>query len=121
MKESSDCHMTIFCSGSEVWVGLEVAEILSDYNIRVVNLSCWELFEEQSDQYKRSVIGPSDVLKVSIEAGVTIGWQKYTGNNGLNFGIDRFGASAPGKQVAESLGLTPSKIAKSIEKHLHTR
>ena len=95
-------------------------EILSQYQIRVVNLACWELFEEQSIDYKKSVIGSSSALKISIEAGVTIGWQKYTGTNGLNFGIDRFGESAPGKEVAETLGLTPSKIAKSIEKHLHT-
>ena len=60
-------------------------------------------------------------MKISIEAGVTIGWERYTGNNGLNFGINQFGVSAPGSQVAEALGLTPSKIAKSIEKHLHTR
>jgi len=115
-----DADITIFCSGSEVWVGLEVREILSQYQIRVVNLACWELFEEQSKDYKKSVIGSSSALKISIEAGVTIGWQKYTGNNGLNFGIDRFGESAPGKEVAEALGLTPPKIAKSIEKHLHT-
>ena len=122
MQESEgDTDITIFCSGSEVWVALEVREILSQYKIRVVNLACWELFEEQSEEYKKQVIGPSNALKVSIEAGVTIGWQKYTGASGLNFGIDRFGESAPGKEVAEALGMTPSKIAKSIEKHLHTR
>ena len=102
------------------WVGLEVAELLPNYQIRVINLACWELFEEQSKDYKNRVIGPSKALKISIEAGVTTGWQKYTGSNGLNFGIDCFGESAPGKEVAETLGLTPHKIAKSIEKHLHT-
>ena len=114
------CIRDRFCSGSEVWVGLEVREILSQYQIRVVNFACWELFEEQSKTYKNSVVGPSYALKISIEAGVTTGWQKYTGIDGLNFGIDRFGESAPGKEVADALGLTPSKIAKSIEKHLHT-
>ena len=119
MKEcESDSDITIFCSGSEVWVSIEVSEILSNYNIRVVNLSCWELFEQQSDDYKKSVIGTESDLKVSIEAGVTTGWQKYTGANGLNFGIDRFGESAPGKVVAENLGLVPSKIANSIKEHL---
>ena len=81
----------------------------------------WELFDEQSDSYKKDVIGTTESLKVSIEAGVTTGWQKFTGSDGLNFGIDRFGESAPGHLVADALGLTPSKIAKSIEKHLHTR
>ena len=121
MQESETPDITIFCTGSEVWVGLEVREILSQYQIRVVNLACWELFEEQSTDYKNSVIGPKSALKISIEAGITTGWQKYTGLNGLNFGIDRFGESAPGNEVADTLGLTPSKIAKSIEKHLHTR
>ena len=119
-ESDSKPDITIFCSGSEVWVGLEVRKILSQYQIRVVNFACWELFEEQSKTYKSSVVGPSSALKISIEAGVTIGWQKYTGIDGLNFGIDRFGESAPGKEVADALGLTPSKIAKSIEKHLHT-
>ena len=121
MKDLPDYDITIFCSGSEVWVGLEVAEILSDYNIRVVNLSCWELFDEQEDSYKKSVIGDSSALKISIEAGVTTGWQKYTGANGLNFGIDRFGESAPGKDVAESLGLVPSKIASSIRNYIQRK
>ena len=122
MKDcDSSPDITIFCSGSEVWVGLEVANLLSKYNVRVINLSCWELFEQQSDNYKKSVIGDSSALKISIEAGVTIGWERYTGNDGLNFGINQFGESAPGPQVAEALGLTPPKIAKSIEKHLHTR
>ena len=91
-ESEKDADITIFCSGSEVWVALEVREILSQYQIRVVNLACWELFEEQSVDYKKSVIGSSSALKISIEAGVTIGWQKYTGTKGLNFGIDRFGA-----------------------------
>jgi len=119
MKEDhSKADMTIFCSGSEVWVGLEVADILSDFNVRVVNLSCWELFEEQSDEYKNSVIGDNDILRISIEAGVTTGWQKYTGSNGLNFGIDTFGESAPGKEVANKFGLVPSKIAQKIKDYL---
>ena len=122
MKDSKGAwDITIFCSGSEVWVGLEVAEILSDYSIRVVNLSCWELFEEQSNSYKKSVIGSTDSLKVSIEAGVTIGLQKYTGIDGLNFGIDCFGESAPGKEVAKKLGLIPSAIADSIRTHLSNK
>jgi len=115
-KDKSD--ITIFCSGSEVWVALEVSDILSDFEVRVVNLSCWELFDDQSEEYKTTVIGNSDALKISIEAGVTTGWQKYTGINGLNFGIDTFGESAPGKEVAEKFGLIPTKIATAIKIHL---
>tara|TARA_B100001105_G_C22094924_1_gene316597 strand:- start:28 stop:576 length:549 start_codon:yes stop_codon:yes gene_type:complete len=119
MQESqSRAEITIFCSGSEVWVGLEVSNLLSNFQVRVINLSCWELFEQQSDEYKKSVIGNDDNLKVSIEAGITIGWHKYTGINGLNFGIDTFGESAPGDQVANKFGLIPSKIAEVIKDYL---
>ena len=121
MKEVNNADITIFSSGSEVWVALDVSQLLPQYKTRVVNMVSWELFDEQSDSYKKEVIGPIGSLKVSIEAGVTTGWQKFTGTSGLNFGIDRFGESAPGHIVADALGLTPSKIAKSIEKHLHTR
>ena len=117
-KTKSKPDITIFCSGSEVWVGLEVSDMLSEFEVEVINLSCWELFEEQSDEYKNSVIGNNANLKVSIEAGVTTGWQKYTGTNGLNFGIDTFGESAPGKEVANKFGLIPSKIAKKIKNYL---
>ena len=92
--------------------------MLSSHNIRVVNLGCWELFDKHSEEYKKSVIGPEKALKISIEAGATTGWQKYTGINGLNYGIDCFGASAPGPDVAKHLGLTPEKIVESIKQHL---
>ena len=84
------------------------------FNIRVVNFGCWELFDKQSEVYRNSIIHDSS-FKVSIEAGITDGWQKYTGNKALNIGIDRFGESAPGKEVAESLGLSVSSIVKKIK------
>ena len=122
MKDTEDkSDITIFCSGSEVWVALEVSDLLSDFKVRVVNLSCWELFDEQLEEYKTTVIGNSDALKISIEAGVTTGWQKYTGLNGLNFGIDTFGESAPGAQVADKFGLVPSKIASEIKNHINKK
>ena len=72
----------------------------------------------QTEEYRDSVIGPDQTLKISIEAGVTTGWQKYTGNKGLNFGIDCFGESGPGSDVAKHLGLTPNKIVSSIKEYL---
>ena len=74
-------------------------------------MPCWELFEEQDKNYYDNVLACNDgTLIVSIEAGITNGWQKYTGRNGLNIGIDRFGESAPGKDVADFVGLTTNKI-----------
>ena len=107
--------ISIFASGSEVSLALEVKEELkNEFNIRVVNFGCWELFDKQPEVYRNLIIHDSS-FKVSIEAGITDGWQKYTGNKALNIGIDRFGESAPGKEVAESLGLSVSSIVKKIK------
>ena len=101
----------ILATGSEVWVALDVKEKLSNQNIKVVNLACWELFDEQDINYKNDVLACSDTtLIVSLEAGITDGWQKYTGRNGLNIGINTFGESAPGKDVANHFGLNPEKV-----------
>ncbi|OEL18858.1 Transketolase, chloroplastic [Dichanthelium oligosanthes] len=99
-------------TGSE----LEIAEKAADElrkegrTVRVVSLVCWELFEEQPEKYKESVL-PSEVTsRISIEAGVTFGWEKYIGQNGKAIGIDRFGASAPAGKIYKELGLTVENI-----------
>ena len=118
----SDCNETpdivIMATGSEVWVALEVKDMLNGYKVRIVNIPCWELFDEQSEEYRQSVLGPLSSLRVSIEAGITNGWEHYTGLNGLNLGVDTFGESAPGKDVAEYFGLTPEKVFSSIKNKL---
>ena len=115
LLENKEPEIMIFATGSEVWVALEVAERLSNYKVKVVNLACWELFEEQDVEYKNEVLkSKNNSLLVSIEAGITDGWQKYTGRNGLNIGIDNFGESAPGAEVANHFGLTPDKIYNKI-------
>lgn len=109
----------ILATGSEVWVALDVKDKLSDFNVKVVNLACWELFDEQSADYKNKVLGCSNsTLIVSVEAGITSGWQKYTGRNGLNIGIDTFGESAPGKEVADHFGLSPDRVFETIANKL---
>ena len=113
--KSFDYDILIFATGSEVWVALDVKKQLPDLNIKVVNLGCWKLFEEQDEKYKQDVLSCNDAaLLVSLEAGITSGWQKYTGRNGLNIGIDTFGESAPGNDVADHFGLTPDKVKKTI-------
>ncbi len=108
----------IFATGSEVWVALEVAKKITDKNIKVINMFCWELFEEQSQDYRDLILGDNSTLRVSIEAGITLGWERYTGTNGLNIGIDTFGESAPGEDVADHFGLTPEKCIKMIRSKL---
>ena len=109
-----DPDISIFASGSEVPLVLEVKDSLKDkINIRVVNFGCWELFDMQSEEYKSKILYNSS-FKVSVEAGITQGWQKYTGNRALNIGIDRFGESAPGKDVAKHLGIDASSVKNKI-------
>ena len=118
----SDCidepDVVIIATGSEIWVALETKEILNDINVRVVNLGCWELFDEQPHIYHQEILGNQSALRVSIEAGITIGWEHYTGLDGLNIGIDTFGESAPGNEVADHFGLVPEKVADRIRNHL---
>ncbi len=120
----SDCaedpDIIIFATGSEVWISLEAKEKLSEkYNVKVINMFCWELFEEQSDEYKNKVLSATNnTLLVSVEAGITDGWQKYTGRNGLNIGINTFGESAPGAEVAEHFGITTKNIYNKIIERL---
>jgi transketolase len=118
----SDCEgspeVVIIATGSELWVALEVKDMLSEVKIRVVNLPCWELFDEQNNDYRQNVLGPSSSLRVSIEAGITNGWEHYTGLNGLNIGINTFGKSAPGNDVAKYFGINPENVSASIKGRL---
>ena len=117
MSDSDNPDVMILSTGSEVWVSLDAKELLVNegYNVKVVNLGCWELFDEQSQEYKQNVLEcNSNTLLVSVESGITDGWQKYTGRNGLNIGINTFGESGPGKDVAEHFGITPKAIFSKI-------
>ena len=104
----------VIATGSEVSVALEAADLLAeDHSIRVVSMPCAELFLEQPEEYRREVLG--DALPVaSVEAGSTLGWSRFTGPDGLNIGIDRFGASAPAGRIAEELGLTGPAVARRL-------
>lgn len=117
--EKSD--VVIIASGSEVHPALTAAKNLYEKGIgvRVVSMPSMELFERQSDEYKESVIPSAGCLKVSVEAGVTFGWQKYTGAGGINIGIDAFGASAPEKTLMKKYGFTAENITESVLKKLN--
>jgi transketolase len=117
----SDCDgkpdVLLLASGSEVHIALEAqAQLVADgVKARVVSLPCWELFDEQSADYKESVL-PGDVTaRVSIEAGVTTGWQKFVGWQGVAIGIDQFGASAPFKKIYEEYGLTAEAMVNAAK------
>ena len=100
-------------SGSEVQHALAAARTLSEEGIeaQVVSMPSWALFEEQPAAYRREVLPPAVTARVSIEAGVTQGWERYVGPDGTSLGVDRFGASAPGDVVMEKYGLTADRVA----------
>jgi len=100
-------------SGSEVQHALQAARTLEDVgiNAQVVSMPSWELFEAQPESYRDEVLPPSVPARVSIEAGVTQGWERYVGPEGTRIGVDRFGASAPGETVMEEYGLTAERVA----------
>lgn len=111
--------VVLVATGSEVEIAVACAAELEAAGIGadVVSMPCTELFDAQDAAYRADVL-PADVLKVSIEAGVTIGWERYTGLDGLRFGIDRFGASAPAEQLYSYFGLTAEAIVPQIKAQL---
>ncbi len=115
-------ELILMASGSEVSLGLKVAaELEKDrLNIRVVSFPSWELFEMQSEEYKESVLPSSILARVSIEAGVAQGWQKYTGRFGANISIEKYGASAPEKLLMEKYGFTVENVCATAKRVLST-
>ncbi|KAK6260828.1 Transketolase [Theobroma cacao] len=99
-------------TGSELEIAAKAAEELRNGGkaVRVVSLVSWELFDEQSDAYKESVLPSAVSARVSIEAGSTFGWEKIVGSKGKSIGIDRFGASAPAGRIYKEFGLTPEAV-----------
>jgi transketolase len=108
-------RVVLLATGSEVEVAVAVAEALEGRGIGadVVSLPCWELFDGQDEAYRSDLL-PADVLKVSIEAGTTLGWERYVGPRGLAIGLDRFGASAPAEDLFKRFGFTAGAIVPQI-------
>ncbi len=110
-------RVVIIATGSEVSLALEVADALEagGHGADVVSMPCAQLFDRQNTDWRNDVL-PNDptVLRVSIEAGTTVGWERYVGLNGMAFGIDSFGASAPAPDLFLHFGLTAAAIAPRI-------
>jgi transketolase len=113
----------LIATGSEVEIALGVADLLEVDGVGadVVSMPSWYRFDQQSEAYQADIlpeVQPSEILRVSIEAGTTMGWERYTMARGLRFGIDGFGASAPAPALYDHFGLTPAKIAPKISSAL---
>ncbi len=116
LKQASGAgKVTLVASGSEVHLALACAEELEKQGVgaSVVSMVCTQLFDAQDDAYRADML-PADTLRVSIEAGTTFGWERYTGEHGLNIGLDRFGASAPAGDLFEKFGFTADAIVPQI-------
>lgn len=111
--ESGTPAVVVIATGGEVTLAIDAAAELAASGIeaRVVSMPSWELFAEQSEEYRRRVLPPA-VPRLAVEAGVTLGWRDIVGDTGAVIGIDRFGASAPGAEVVEKFGLTVEAVVK---------
>jgi transketolase len=103
----------LMSSGSEVEIALDARRRLAAQGVqaRVVSMPCWELFEQQSPEYKAEVLPPAVTARLAVEAGVTLGWERYVGPQGDVVGLNRFGASAPYKVLYEQFGFTGENVA----------
>ena len=116
---SHENNLTIVASGTEVELALRVQKKLKENNIhsKVVSMPCMELFDKQPEEYKNDILEKNSLI-VTIEAGNIMSWQKYVKNKGLNLGIDKFGESAPYKEVYKYFKLTEEEITSLIQKKL---
>jgi len=113
----------VIATGSEVHVALAAREQLAKdgIRVRVVSMPCWETFESQSAEYRESVLPAAVKARVSVEAGATFGWSRWTGDGGIAIGIDRFGASAPGEVNLQNFGFTAEHVAAAVRTLLARR
>jgi transketolase len=115
-KEKARPDYTLMATGSELSLALDVAVELEKRgkSVRVISLPCWELLDKQPAEYKSSLFGGDIGKRVSIEAGVEMGWQRFIGLDGIAISIEGFGASAPAKVLAREYGFTVDAILERI-------
>ena len=119
LRTGNNISVTIIATGSETSLASDICHKLATENIysKVISMPCQELFDQQSENYKNKILGETKLV-VSIEASETHYWKKYTGVNGLNFGINDFGKSAPYKEIYNHFELNSQSIAKRIKEKL---
>ena len=119
LRTGKDIRVTMISTGSETTIACEIGHKLATESIysKVISMPCQELFDQQSESYKTNILDETDLI-VSIEASETSYWKKYTGTNGLNFGIDDFGKSAPYKKIYDHFDLNSENIIKKIKEKL---
>jgi transketolase len=111
---SGEPELILMASGTELQYIVNAGEALAEkgINVRLISFPSWDLFDAQSQEYKDSVLLPEVTKRISVEAGITLGWQKYVGAGGVMIGHDDFGTSAPQPIVYEKLGFTTENVVK---------
>ncbi len=119
MRTGENIKVILLSSGSETSLACEVSHKLATENIysKVISMPCQELFDKQDEIYKKEIFSGTELL-VSIEASETEFWKKYTGSNGMNFGINDFGKSAPYKDIYDHFKLNSTDIIKAIKEKI---
>ena len=119
LRTNDKINLTILSSGSETSLAYEISHKLATESIysKVISMPCQELFDQQKEDYRRKILDETDLV-VSIEASETNFWKRYTGQKGLNFGINSFGKSAPYKDIYENFELNINSITKKIKQKL---
>ena len=114
LADAPGAKVTFLATGSEVEIALKARDLLDAQGVatRVVSMPCWELFEEQKEEYRNAVLGLGTV-KIAIEAACGMGWERYTGPDGAFIGMRGFGASAPYKDLYKHFGITPEAAAEA--------
>ena len=117
LADAEKIDVILIASGSEVSVAVAAREELAKQNIgaRVVSMPSWELFDNQTQEYRDSVLPPSITARVAIEAAIMQGWEKYVGSNGVLIGMNGFGASAPIKVLMEKFGFTAANVVAKVK------
>ena len=119
---SHDNKVTLIASGSEVELALNLQTLLKQNNIesKVVSMPCQELFDKQSNNFKKNILDEESLI-VTIEAGGVSSWKKYSGDKGVSLGVNTFGESAPYKEVYDHFNLSEEKIVTTIQERLRKK
>jgi len=116
VENVTDPDLILIATGSEVHICVEAAEVLEkDHHIKtaVVSMPSWELFEKAPASYRERILPSHVKTRIAVEAGISMGWEKYVGTEGRIIGINRFGASAPGGKVLKEYGFSSENIVKN--------
>ncbi len=116
--EDSDPDIILIGTGSELHTAVQAAQKLSQkgINVRTISMPSWEIFDRQTRKYRDKILPPDMEMRISVEAGITTGWEHYVGLKGASIGLDHFGASAPYKRLYEEFDITPERVVAVAER-----